>query len=138
MGFWKKFLKKKPASSRDSTQQTSDFKKKYSIMEMRDPNTGLKVKVWVFAEPSIPLPDSLWESATIFPPSTLIQQADDNMGLGGYLVRSMPNNFPIDKVPRMTLEERQALVKKVAVGAKQLESCSAKTEMTRYSVVVWL
>jgi len=112
--------------------------KKYSVMEMKVPNSGLNLRVWVFAEPSVPLPDSVWERATILPPSGLIQEADDNMGLGGHLVGSMPDTFRIDKVSRMTLEERQSLVKEVAVGAKELKSCSANSGTTRYSVVVWL
>ena len=96
---------------------------------------GDNLRVWIFAQPLNAAAQAMWDKMDFIPPKTLIQSADEQMELGGTLVSAVSDNFVIDKLPRMTKEQRSARITKEAGDSAWM--CSAlETELIRYNVVV--
>lgn len=96
---------------------------------------GDNIRVWIFAEPLNAAAEAMWDKMDFIPPKTLIESADAQMKLDGMLVTAVGDNYPIDKLPKMTKEQRAACIQKEAGDFTWM--CSAlETELIRYNVVV--
>ena len=111
------------------------IQEKYQLIQLR--NDSVNLRVWIFAEPFSEAIEPMWGMASLTPPKTLIQGADDSMELNGQLVNAMPDIFAFDMLPRMTDTERRSLIDNIADGAQWMRY-SGNTEMATYNVVVML
>jgi len=95
------------------------------------------VRVWIFAQPLNAAAEERWGKMDVIPPKTLIQSADAQMELGGMLVTAVGEMYTVDKLPRMTKEQRAARIQKEAGNYAWM--CSAlETELIRYNVVLMM
>ncbi len=96
-----------------------------------------KVRVWIFAEPFTDAAESSWDRTDFIAPKTLIQEADNAMKMDGMLISLVGDIYIVDKMPRMTDEQRRQIIQGQAGSARWMRY-TGHNDLILYNVVVIL